>query len=64
MGICNSLEIFQEKINKIFCGFEFIRAYFDDLLIITKVDWYNNLNKLEQFIKKLNYNDIKCNIER
>ena len=47
MGICNSPEIFQEKMNEIFRGFEFIRAYINDLLIITKGDWYDNLNKIE-----------------
>ena len=47
MGICNSPDIFQGKMNKIFCGFEFIREYFDYLLVITKVDWYDHLNKLE-----------------
>ena len=46
MGICNSPEIFQEKMNKIFRGFEFIRSSIDDLLIITKVYWSDNLNKL------------------
>ena len=38
MGVNNSLEIFQEKMNEMFRGFEFIRAYIDDLLIITKGD--------------------------
>ena len=40
MGICNSLDTFQEKMNEILFGFEFIRAYIDNLLIITKGDWY------------------------
>ena len=38
MGISNSLEIFQKKMNEMFCGFKFIRAYINDLLIITKGD--------------------------
>ena len=46
MGICNSPDIFQEKMNKNFRGFEFIRAYIDDLLIITKGDFSGHLNKL------------------
>ena len=61
MGICNSPEIFQDKINVIFCGFEFIRAFIDDILIITKGDWYYHLNKLEQVLQKLKENRIKCN---
>ena len=46
MGVRNSLDIFQEKMNEMFRGFEFIRAYIDDLLIITKGDWSDNLDKL------------------
>ena len=42
MGVSNSPDIFQEKMNKMFRGFEFIRAYIDDLLIITKDDWSNH----------------------
>ena len=38
MGLCNSPDIFQDKINEIFRGIEFIRAYINDLFIIAKVD--------------------------
>ena len=47
MGIYKSLEIFQEKMNGMFRGFKFIRAYISDLLIIIKCDWYYQLNKIE-----------------
>ena len=53
MGVSNSPDIFQDKMNKIFRGFKFIQAYIDDLLIIAKGDWYNNLEKLEQTLQKL-----------
>ena len=36
MGLCNSLDIFQEKMNKLFAGLDFVRAYIDSLLIISK----------------------------
>ena len=36
MGISNSPEIFQQKMNDLFCGFEFILAYMDDLLIFKR----------------------------
>ena len=35
MGLCNSPDIFQEKRNELFEGLDFVRAYIDDLLIIT-----------------------------
>ena len=46
MPVSNSPEIFKEKMNKMFCGFEFIWAYIDDLLVITKDDWYDHLENL------------------
>ena len=64
MGVSNSPDIFQDKMNEIFRDFEFILAYIDDLLIIAKGDWYNNLEKLEQTLQKLKDKGIKCNIEK
>ena len=46
MGVSNSLNIFQDKMSEILRGFEFVRAYIDDLLIITKGDWSDHLGKL------------------
>ena len=63
-GVRNSPENFQEKMNKMSRGFEFIRAYIDNLLIITKVDWSNQLEKLELNLKNIKYNGLKCNIEK
>ena len=64
MGVSNSPDTFQEKMDKMFRGFEFIRAYIDDMLIITKGDWSNHLEKLEQTFQKLKYNGIKLNMEK
>jgi len=36
MGLCNSPDIFQEKMNDLFVGLDYVRAYIlDDLLIIS-----------------------------
>ena len=64
MGVCNSPDIFQEKMNEMIPRIEFIRACIDDLLIITKGNWYDNLNKLELVLKNLRENGIKCNIKK
>ena len=53
MGVSNSPEIFQEKMNELFRGLKFIRAYIDGLLIITKVYWPDHLDKLERTLLKL-----------
>ena len=63
MGVSSTPDIFQEKINEKFDGFEFIRTYKDDLLIITKGDWSYNLEKLEPTIQKIKYNRLHCHIE-
>ena len=63
MGVCNSPDIFQEKMNEMFRGIEFIRAYIDDILIITKGDWSDHLNKLELVLTYLKENGLNCNIE-
>ena len=43
---------------------EFIKAYIDYLLIITKGNWSNNLNTLELVLKKLRENGLKYNIKK
>ena len=47
----------------LFHGFEFIRAYIDEILILTKGDWTDNLQKLGSTINKLKEKGLKCNIE-
>ena len=64
MGVSNSPDIYQEKMDQMFHGFEFIRAYIDELLIIKKGDWSNHLEKSELNIQKFKYNELKCNIEK
>ena len=64
MGLCNSPDIFQDKINEIFRGMEFIRAYINDLFIIAKVDQSNHLNKLELLLTNIKANGIECSIEK
>ena len=51
--IDNSPEIFQQKIDDLFHGFEFIRAYIDEILILTKCDRTDHVQKLELTLKKL-----------
>ena len=62
MGLSNSPVIFWEKMNEMFRGFEYIWAYIYYLLIITKDDWSDHLEKLEQTMQKLKDNGLKRNI--
>ena len=47
MGLCNSPDIFQEKMSKLMTGLEFARAYLDNLLLITKGNFDKHLEALE-----------------
>jgi hypothetical protein len=48
MGLCNSPDIFQEKMSNLMQGLDYVRAYIDDILAITNGDWYDHLlDKLE-----------------
>ena len=64
MGFVNPPEIFQQKTNDLFHGFELIRAYIDYLLILTKVYWTDHVQKRESMLNKLKEKGLKCNIER
>ena len=46
MGLCNSPDIFQEKMNELFVGFEDVRAYLDDCLLITSGTYEHHLERL------------------
>ena len=64
MGIANSPEIYQQKINDLFNGFEFICAYMEELLVLTKGDWINHSQTLELTLSKLTGKILKCNFEK
>ena len=46
MGLCNSPDIFQEKMSELFIGLDTVRFYIDELLRATKGSWTENLNFL------------------
>ena len=48
MGLCNSPDIFQEKMNELFAGLKYVEAYIDDLLIVTKGSFEDHLQDLNQ----------------
>jgi Reverse transcriptase (RNA-dependent DNA polymerase) len=64
MGLCNSPDIFQEKMSTLFSDLEFIRTYIDDLLVITKSDWQDNLRHLDIIFKCLQEAGLKVNARK
>jgi len=51
MGLCNSPDIFQEKMSTLMQDLENVRAYIDDLLLLTSGDWKDHLEQLEEVFK-------------
>jgi hypothetical protein len=61
MGLCNSPDIFQEKMSELMEGLEFAIAYIDDLLVVTKGDFTQHLDQLEQVLTRLAAAGLKIN---
>ena len=61
MGLCNSPDIFQEKMSELMEGLEFARAYIDDLLVITTGSFNEHLNNLEEVLSRLSESGLKVN---
>ncbi len=53
MGIAGSPDIFQAKMTELMTTLEFVRAYIDDLLCITKGTLEDHLAKLDLVIFRL-----------
>ena len=79
MGTAVSPDIFQAKMNMLFNELEYVRAYIDDLLIITKGerpqdyvetevdrdnDFHDHLSKLEVVLGKLQAKGLQVNVRK
>ena len=63
IGVCNSPNIFQEMIYKLFDGFDMVRAYIDDVLIITKNNFNDPLKALDKVLQRIAEAGLKLNAE-
>ena len=63
-GLCNSPDIFQEKMTELFAGFEYVGAYIDDLLLISNGTFDDHLSKLDKVFFKLQAAGFKVNAEK
>jgi hypothetical protein len=64
MGLCNSPDIFQEKMNTLMGDLEYVRAYIDDLLILTKGSFTDHLQKLSEVLTRLRKAGLKVNAKK
>jgi hypothetical protein len=51
MGIAGSPDIFQEKMLELMEALEYVRAYLDDLLCITKLSLEDHLEQLGEVLR-------------
>ena len=61
MGVCNSPDIFQEKISKLFEGFDMVHFYIDDVLVITKSDFKYHINVSDKVLLIIVKEGLKVN---
>jgi Reverse transcriptase (RNA-dependent DNA polymerase) len=64
MGLCNSPDIFQEKMYNLMIKLEYVQAYIDDLLVTNKGSFEDHLDKLEAVLIKLQGAGLKVNANK
>ena len=64
MGLCNSPDIFQEKMSELFVGLDTVRVYIDDLLYATKGSWAEHISILEEMSTRLQKDGLKVNASK
>ena len=64
MGLCNSPDIFQEKMSELFIGLDTVHVYIDDLLHVTKGSWTEHISILEEMFTRLQKAGLKVNARK
>ncbi len=64
MWLCNSPDIFQEQMSNLRHDPEFVRAYIDDVLCITKDAFQDHSNKLREVLHPLRKAGLKVNLKK
>jgi hypothetical protein len=61
MGIAGSPDIFKGKMLELMISLEFVRAYLDNLLCISKLSLEDHLKNLEEVLRQLHDAGLKVN---
>ena len=61
MGYAGSADIFQAEMMKLMEALEYVRAYIDDLLVITRGTLEDHLEKLREVLRRLRGAGLKVN---
>ena len=62
MGLCNSPDIFQAKMNRLCYGLEYVWTYIDHLSIISYGNFEDHVNKIKIVLKKLKAAGCKISV--
>jgi hypothetical protein len=63
MGVAGSPDIFQSNMSELMESLEYVRAYLDDLLCISRSNLEDHLKKLEEVLRRLCNASLKVNAE-
>jgi hypothetical protein len=64
MGLCNSPDIFQEKMSVLLQGIDSVRVYIDDVLHVTKTTWKEHLTGLDKILARIQSAGLKVNARK
>ena len=64
MGLCNSPDIFQEKMSELLDGLHSVRVYIDDILHVDKGTWEEHLETLDQILHRIKSAGLKINAKK
>ena len=64
MVLCNSPDIFQDKMSELFIGLDTVRVYIDDFLHVTKISWTEHLSILKGMFTRLQKVGLKVNASK
>ena len=59
-----SPDIFQEKMSSLFADLEFVRAYIDDLLVITRGSFEDHMSQLNKVLQRLKDAGLRVNAKK
>ena len=60
MGLCDS-PIFQENMSELMHDLEYVRAYIDDVALLTSSTWEDHLTKVDTVLTRLEEAGLKVN---
>ena len=64
MRLCDSPDIFQEKMSELLAGMEFCSAYIDNLPIISRGNFDQHLEHLEHALSQLSEAVLRINVSK